>query len=99
LKVLWERPEETLRNSFKTCREDIVNKHVCGFRSKVGELQLIILTRPPLEHAPTTPAGVGKHVVLNKHVKTVCGCAESMAERRKRERMENCKTRRRTEQN
>jgi hypothetical protein len=41
-----------------------VNKHVYGFRSKVGELQLIILTRPPLEHAPTSPAGVGKHVVL-----------------------------------
>ena len=45
-----------------TCREDIVNKHESGLRSKVGELQL---TKPPFER-------IGKYVVLNKHVKAVC---------------------------
>jgi hypothetical protein len=54
----------TWKKSFKTFREDIVNKHVCGFRSKVGELQLL----NPL----FANAGVGKYVVLNKHVKAVC---------------------------
>jgi hypothetical protein len=39
--VLWGDTKKVSEIVANTCREDIVNKHVPGFRSKFGYLQLI----------------------------------------------------------